>query len=68
MNRLAEAEPILLAALDLARDPQAPSQKMEESIMGQLVMLYDAWNKPEQASEYRTLMPATSPTTTAAGD
>ena len=48
LNRYAEAEPLLLAAHEaLADTPQASSSR------ALLAQLYTAWNRPEQAAQYR---------------
>lgn len=57
-KRFAEAEPFLLASYESLRKSQAVNSPRTSLIRQRLAKLYDAWNKPEQAAPYRTLLAA----------
>jgi hypothetical protein len=56
-GQLAEAEPLLLGAAEsLTAHPQSGSPSLKRrrlDAVGRLVLLYDAWDKPEKAAEWR---------------
>jgi hypothetical protein len=58
-SRFEEAEPLLLDAyVDLEDHPDTPAERLHEAAE-RLVELYDAWDKPGMAAEWReTLSPA----------
>jgi tetratricopeptide (TPR) repeat protein len=52
-ERFEEAEPLLRRGCGtMAKDPEAPDLNKREGVE-RLVKLYDAWNRPEQAAEFK---------------
>jgi serine/threonine-protein kinase len=72
MKRFDEAEQALLRGLKLSEGPAAPSAKGAANFADQLRVLYEAWEKPEKAAEYRARADAsrasTQPATTASAN
>jgi len=56
-QRYADAAPLLESAYDALEDEPAHTELAEET-RRDLVRLYEAWGKPEQAARYRNLEPA----------
>ncbi|MEE8522898.1 MAG: tetratricopeptide repeat protein, partial [Thermoanaerobaculia bacterium] len=51
-----DAEPRLLRAYEALRDSLNPRAASTRTALERLVALYEAWGKPEEADEYRTLL------------
>jgi serine/threonine-protein kinase len=52
-ERRAEAEPLLIAALTALEERRGASDPYAREALGQLVRLYAAWGRPEEAEVYR---------------
>lgn len=59
-----EGERVLLEAVKFFRANATPNDRRLQLAHSYLAKLYDAWNKPEKAAEYRALLPATQPSAT----
>ena len=57
MKRYAEAEPELLASLDGLQAALGDGHPHIWNAITTLAELYEAWEKPERAKEYRALLP-----------
>jgi serine/threonine-protein kinase len=57
LARYEEAEALLLGSYPVLRDTLAPKHVRTERALNHLVDLYDAWEKPEKAAEFRALLP-----------
>jgi serine/threonine-protein kinase len=55
LGRHAEAEELLLEALRIVRGLKNADDRPEAAVARELVRLYERWNKPERAAEYRSL-------------
>ena len=53
LERYAEAEPLLVQALDHARATGATMLLNEDDLRGRLVALYEGWGRPRDAARYR---------------
>ncbi len=53
------AEAILLRAFDLSIDASDPHDPVTAEIMQLLIELYESWEKPEKAEEWRAKLPQT---------
>ena len=60
-GRYAEAEPLLLEYHRHLMQTSGISSTDSREAMERLIDLYEAWQKPEQAREYRTELAATFP-------
>ena len=59
-EKYAQAEPLLLDSHKQMEDkPETPSDRLEDAIY-RTADLYEAWDKPEQAAEWRAKLPAES--------
>ena len=57
LGRYAEAEGFLLEAYRVFRsDGVAPAEAMARTSLRRLIALYEGWNKPARAAEYRSLL------------
>lgn len=54
LGRYAEAEPLLLDSYERLREMQGPESNFTSAAQKHLAALYEAWQKPEQASGYAT--------------
>lgn len=62
LGRFEEAERLLLGAYEEVRGALGDEHKETYSVLRKIVDLYDRWNRPAQAAEYRAkLPPETSP-------
>ena len=59
-GRYAEAEPLLLAALEGVVSYYGEGSPAEHSALTRLVTLYEKWEKPERAAEYQARLIATT--------
>ncbi len=50
-----DAEALLLASYPVVRDQKGEKSTQTRSVLERFVKLYEAWGKPQKASEYRTL-------------
>ena len=58
LGRHADAEPFLLDGYERMKDhPTIPAMRRQEALK-RIVNLYEAWNKPDQAAEWRAKLPA----------
>lgn len=55
LGRYREAEALLLASYPIVRDQTAASTTYNRDLLARIVALYESWNRPEQAAEYRAL-------------
>ncbi len=55
LGRYREAEDLLLASYPVVRDQTAASNTYTRDLLARIVALYERWDKPEQAAEYRAL-------------
>jgi tetratricopeptide (TPR) repeat protein len=53
------AEAILLSALELSIDASEPRDPLTVEVMQLLIQLYESWNKPEKAKEWRAKLAQT---------
>ena len=60
--RFGEAEPLLLQAFQRRENQFGPEHNYTIDMLDQLVSLYEAWNKPEKAQEWRAKLPQTEAT------
>ena len=58
LKRYAEAEPILLHSLSVITNALGHDHAYARSVREKLVRLYEAWDKPAQAADYREPPPA----------
>jgi hypothetical protein len=58
MQHFEEAETILLDSHEKLRARFSPEDRNVAAAARRLVLLYEAWHRPEQADTYRKLMPA----------
>ncbi len=59
-QRYAETEPLLLASYQHYLDTRGPTSGSTTSRLGQLIALYEAWDKPAKVAEFRARMPPDS--------
>ena len=52
----AEAEALLLASYPILRDTRGAEDSRSRRSLERLVLLYEAWGKPEQATRYAALL------------
>ena len=57
VGRHAEAEPLLVKALEGQRRVLGEEHPRTLESMNNLIKLYEAWGKPEQAEEWRAKLP-----------
>jgi len=60
-GRYDEAEEHLLGSVEVLRRRLGPDDIRTLTAVGRLVELYEAWNKPEKAAEYRALLEEAKP-------
>ncbi len=60
-GRFSEAEPFLLKSHQSLKNSQAPGSPRIRLASQRLAKLYDAWDKPHQAANYRASLPAETP-------
>jgi serine/threonine protein kinase len=60
-GRFPEAESFLLASYESLKKSQAENSPRRRLALQRLTSLYDAWNRPEQAASYRTLLEDSKP-------
>ncbi|MCH8251533.1 MAG: serine/threonine protein kinase [Planctomycetes bacterium] len=53
-ERFDEAEPLLLESLPMLRESRGTSSTAYRRTLTRIIDLYDAWNKPDEAAEYRS--------------
>ncbi len=53
LSRFAEAEPLLTASYEALADNLGATDPRTQRALDDLIALYDAWNKPDQAEAYR---------------
>lgn len=56
-GRYAEAEPLLVQSYDEIHTSQGDQDPRTAEALKRLVVLYDAWQKPQRAAQYRALRP-----------
>ncbi len=56
-ERSEEAELLLLEGYEGLREAPQASDSHQRDALQRVVDLYDAWDKPEKAQEYRALLP-----------
>ncbi|RMG53269.1 MAG: hypothetical protein D6723_07390 [Acidobacteria bacterium] len=56
-GRYAEAEPLLVQSYDEIHTSQGDRDPRTAEALNRLVVLYDAWRKPQRAAQYRALIP-----------
>ena len=56
LGRYAEAEPLLLEGFDRIRAVKGDRDRYNREVLEHLTGLYDAWDKPDQATQYRALL------------
>ncbi len=56
-KRYDEAESLLIASYDSLKASQSEQNPRTLEALQRLTFLYDAWNKPSQAAQYRALLP-----------
>ena len=54
-QRFDEAEPLLLESLPMLRESRGTSSTAYRRTLTRIIDLYDAWNKPGEAAEYRSI-------------
>ena len=59
-SHLVEAEPLLLGSYKSLKASQGENSPRTNLALRRLVLLYDAWPRPEQAATYRGFIPATT--------
>lgn len=55
-RRYAEAEPLLVHSYDEIHISQGDRDPRTTAALKRMVTLYDAWQKPERAAQYRALL------------
>ena len=61
VGRYEEAEPHLVGALETLTSRFGSEDDRTRSALRRLIMLYEAWGKPEKAAEYRAMLPKKDP-------
>jgi serine/threonine-protein kinase len=56
LGRFQEAEGHLVFALDVERNTLGESHERVLHVVSNLVELYEAWGKPDEAAKYRSLL------------
>jgi hypothetical protein len=56
MRKFEQAEPLLLGTLSKLRASLDDDHQRVQTVIGDVVALYESWGKPEQAAEYRALL------------
>ncbi len=56
MKKFDQAEPLLLDALSRSRASLGEDHPRVQSVITDIIALYDSWGKPAQAAEYRALL------------
>jgi hypothetical protein len=56
--RFPEAESFLLASYESLKKSQAENSPRVKLALQRLANLYEAWNQPDEAARYRSIMPA----------
>ncbi|MGH7597757.1 MAG: tetratricopeptide repeat protein [bacterium] len=56
LRRYDEAEPLLLASYQALKEKRGDKDKLTQQTLGRIVKLYDSWNKPAKAGEYRATL------------
>ena len=62
LGRYAEAEPLLLASHPVIQQQTGGRSSPTRAVLEYLVTLYEAWPRPDRATEYRALLDAASST------
>ncbi len=60
-GRFEEAEQVLKAAYQIVETTPEPPQDVQREALQRLVALYEAWQKPDKAESYRTLLTRLAP-------
>ena len=55
-RRYAEAESLLLSAHDVIESRLGGAHPLTRASLERIVLLYESWNKPEEAAKYRALL------------
>ena len=63
-GRFEQAEPVLLGCHQRLSESMGSQHFRTRGAVDKLVKLYEAWDKPDQAAEWRAKLPATQPTPT----
>lgn len=58
LNRFPEAEPFLADSYDTLRTIRGRNHRRTKNALAQMIELYEAWDKPEKAAEWRAKLPA----------
>ncbi len=61
LERFEQAEPLATEGYERHQKVYEPTHEKTAETVDLLVHLYDAWNKPDQAAEYRALLPPDKP-------
>jgi len=61
LGKLEEAEPVAVECYERNHSVHGPDHDETRDAMELLVELYEAWDRPEQAAEWRAKLPATQP-------
>lgn len=56
-GRYEEAEPLLLDSYPVIAKDRGPHRRRTAEAIKRIVDLYEAWNKPDRAAEYRAMLP-----------
>jgi serine/threonine-protein kinase len=57
LQRYAEAEPLLANSFSILKTKRGPEDALTLETLTQLIDLYQAWGKPNKATQYQTLLP-----------
>jgi hypothetical protein len=63
--KLAEAEPLLLEGQEAVQQHPAAERQYKRNALERLVRLYEAWDKPDHAAQWRTSLDVFNETTSA---
>ncbi len=55
LGRYVEAEALLLASYPIVREGTTAGAAYTSELLARIVTLYESWDKPEKAEEYRAL-------------
>ena len=56
LGRYQQAEPLLLSGYSLIHAKRGPQHKRTLEALNRIIELYDSWDRPHQAAEYRALL------------
>ena len=55
-NRFEEAEPLLLESYPIISADRGPHRRRTHEALQRIIDLYESWEKPDRAAEYRSLL------------